>query len=188
MISRRTRRGILLLALLAVLTWVLTKTVSEQEEDEPIVGLDTRLNYALHDFRGRLLNESGGTRLEVEAPLLRNDAATGVGTVEHPRFRIQQEGEEWYITAESAVIASDREEVSLIGEVNLLRRNEETGELLDITTSDVLLNVTPRTASTDSEVRVRHGGDRLNATGMRLDMINDRIELLNEVRAHYEVL
>ena len=87
-----------------------------------------------------------------------------------------------------AVIASDREQVNLLGKVNLLRRNEITGDLLDIRTSDVLLHVTPRTASTEADVEIRQAGDRLDATGMRLDMINDRVELLNEVQAHYEVL
>ena len=187
MIGRRTRRGLILLALLAMLSWLLSRPMTE-ERSRPIAGLDTRLNYALHDFQGRLLDDEGNTRLEIEAPFLRNDATTGYGTVERPNFRIQQEDERWYITAESAVITPDREQVTLHGEVKLLRRNELTGESLNIRTRDVLLNVTPKTASTASDVELHHAGDRLNATGMNLDMINERIELLSEVRGHYEVL
>ena len=187
MIKRRTRRGIILLTLLAVLSWVVSRPGDEKQAN-PVSGLDTRLNYALHDFHGRLLNDQGETSLEIEAPLLRNDAASGIGNIKEPIIRIQQEHEEWYITAETAVIASDREHVTLSGKVNLLRRNEITGELLDITTRDVLLNVTPRTASTESDVQIKQAGDRLSATGMNLDMINDRVELLSEVKAHYEVL
>ena len=151
-------------------------------------GLDTRLNYALFDFKGRVFNEQGETRLRIEAPLLRSDAATGIGTVQEPDIRIQQDDEEWYITAESAVIAADRENITMSGEVKLVRTNVATGERLDIDTRDVLLNVTPRTAQTDSSVQIRQAGSRLDAVGMRLDMINDRVELLNEVRAHYETL
>lgn len=187
MIRRRTRRSIILLALLAVLTWILSRP-SVEELSQPVEGLDTRLNYALHDFRGRLLNDLGEISLEIEAPLLRNDAASGIGTVESPHIRIQQEDEEWYITAESAVITADREWFTLEGAVTMVRNNELTGERLDITTRDVVFNVTPRTASTDASVNIRQAGDRLDATGMRLDMINDRFELLSEVRAHYEVL
>ena len=186
MIGRRTRRGLILLALLAMLSWLLSRPTME-ERGKPIAGLDTRLNYALHDFQGRLLDEEGNTRLEIEAPLLRNDAITGYGTVEWPNFRIQQEDEQWYITAESAVITPDREQVTLRGEVKLQRRNEVTGDSLDIRTRDVLLFVTPKTASTTSDVEFRQAGDRLDATGMNLDMINDRVEFLSEVRAHYEV-
>ena len=187
MIRRRTRLGILVLAALAVLSWLLSRPV-ELIEDAPVAGLDTRLNYALHEFRGRLLDERGETRLEISAPLLRNDASSGIGTVEKPDIRIQQDNEEWYITAESAVIAADRELITLSGEVNMVRRNEITGDRLDIATRDVVLNVTPRTARTDAQVRIRQNRDRLDANGMRLDIVNDRFELLSEVRAHYEVL
>lgn len=187
MIRKRTRLGILVLAALAALSWLLSRP-SDTEEAAPVTGLDTRLNYALHEFRGRLLDERGETRLEISAPLLRNNATSGIGTVENPDIRIQQDNEEWYITADSAVIAPDRELITLAGQVTMLRRNAITGEQLDIETRDVRLNVTPRTASTEAAVRIRQDRDRLDAIGMRLDIINDRFELLSEVRAHYEVL
>jgi LPS export ABC transporter protein LptC len=184
-ISRRTRRGLILLALLAVLTWLLARPTTEPEA-KPLAGLDTRLNYALRDFSGRLLNDQGLTSLELRAPLLRNDSETGIGTIEEPDIRIQQDNEEWYISAESAVIAADREVINLLGAVNVRRRNPSTGEQIDIRTRELVLNVTPRTASTRAEVRIVQAGDWLSATGMNLDMINDRYELLDAVRGHYE--
>jgi len=75
-----------------------------------------------------------------------------------------------------------------MGEVHLTRRNEITGELLEITTRDVLLNVTPRTASTESSVTIRQAWDQLDAVGMNLDMIADSFELMQDVQARYEVL
>ncbi len=187
MSARRTRRGILLAALLAGLSWILARPGAD-EVAGPMEGLDTGLNYALFDFSGRLFNDEGLVRLEIESPVLRSNAASGIGTVEQPNIRIQQEQEEWYITAESAVITADREQVTLAGDVKLMRRNTVTGDVLDIATRDVLLNITPRTASTDAAVNIRADRDRLDAVGMRLDIINDRVELLSEVRAHYETL
>jgi LPS export ABC transporter protein LptC len=184
-IQRRTRRGIILLALLATLSWILAPEQNEVTE-RPFSKLDTRLNYALYDFEGRLLRDDGTVNLEIQAPVLRNDAKTGVGTVENPEIRIQQEDEQWYITAESAIITADREQVSLIGDVYLARRNELTGQLLEISTKDVMLNITPRTASGDSAVSIKQDNDSLDAIGMRLDMISNSFELHNDVRAHYE--
>ena len=185
MISRRTRRGLILLALLAVLTWLLARPSAEPEA-QPIAGLDPRLNYAVRDFSGRLLDDAGRTSIELRAPLMRNDSETGIGTVEEPNIRIQQDGEEWYISAESAVIAADREVINLTGAVNVRRRNPSTGEQIDIRTRELVLNVTPRTASTDADVHIAQADDWLSATGMNLDMINDRYELLDSVRGHYE--
>jgi LPS export ABC transporter protein LptC len=186
MIKRRTRRGIILLALLAVLSWLLSRPSAEGPASS-LSELDTRLNYALYDFSGRMLDDQGRIQLEIESPVLRNDAESGVGTVETPQLRIQQGDDRWYITAESAQVTADRELVSLRGDVVLVRRNDATGQQLDISTRDVLLNVTPRTASTQAAVRIEQSGDRLDAKGMKLDMIANHFELLDDVQAYYEV-
>jgi LPS export ABC transporter protein LptC len=180
----RSWRGILLLALLAALTWQLSRRPTEISTvfERP----DIRLNYALYDFNGIMLDEQGRVKLEIASPVLRNNADSGIGTVDSPVIDIQQEQERWYITAESAIISADRESVTLTGDVHLSRQNEVTGRVLDITTSDVVLNVTPRTAMTETNVSILQQGDRLDAVGMKLDMINQRYELLNEVRAHYQ--
>jgi len=184
-IRRRTRRGIILLAVLTALTWMLSRDQADTPV-RPVSELDTRLNYALYDFDGRLLNDLGAINLEIYAPVLRSNAASGIGTVESPEIHIQQEDERWYITAESAIITADQEHVSLMGDVYLARRNELTGQLLEISTKDVMLNVTPRTASSESSVQITQDNDWLNATGIKLDMVSNSFELLNDVRAHYE--
>ena len=186
MIQRRTRRGIILLALLASLSWFLSRESADVEKS-PVRKFDTRLNYALYDFAGRLLDTEGSIKLQFRAPVLRSNARSGIGTIESPEIRIQQEDEQWYITAESAIITADQEHVSLVGDVNLARENQHTGDLVEISTKDVMLNITPRTASSDSEVKIRHLNDRLDATGVRLDLVSNSFELMKDVRAYYEI-
>jgi LPS export ABC transporter protein LptC len=185
MIRRSTRRGIVLLALLAVLTWLLAR-----QQGEPLISPvekpDVRLNYALYDFNGRLLDEDGSVILQIDSPELRSMEESGIGAVESPEIRMQENEDHWYISAEHAIISADREHITLVGGVFLSRRNELTDQLLEISTSDVALDVTPRIATTDAEVRITQQTDWLQATGMRLDMVDERYELLNEVRAHYE--
>ena len=77
--------------------------------------------------------------------------------------------------------------ITLQGEVYLSRHTAAADRLLEIASSDVVLDVTPRTARTDSAVNIRENGDRLDAVGMRLDMINETYELQSEVRARYAV-
>lgn len=181
---RATRRGVGALALLAALSWLAVRDRSEPSA-APFENLDTRLNYALWDFRAMLLDDAGRVSVRIEAPMLRNNASSQVGTIENPRIRIQQEADEWYITADSAVVTADREFVSLVGSVDLLRENQQTRDTLEIRTRDVLLNVTPRTASTEAAVTIAQDGDRIDAVGMRLDMKTQRYELLDRVRVRY---
>jgi LPS export ABC transporter protein LptC len=186
MIKRKTRHGIIFLAALSIITWLLPKSSSDPV-NEPPARLDTRLNYSLRDFNGQLLDKQGNINLQISSPLLRKVAQSEVATIKSPRIRIKQADQQWHITAESAIITADREYVSLIGDVNMLRLNEISGETLKITTRDVMLRVTPRTASTESLVTIVQYGDRLDALGMNLDIINDNFELLNDVRAHYDI-
>lgn len=181
----KTLYGILILTLLALLSWQLSRRPLETGQDT-VGPPDMRLNYALYDFNGRLLDERGNVKLNISSPVLRSDAETGIGTLDAPEIHIQQDNDRWHITAESAIISPDREIVNLSGDVNLSRLNELTDETLEITTSDVVLNVTPRTAMTEAGVSIVQLDDRVDAVGMKLDMINKSYELLDEVRAHYE--
>jgi LPS export ABC transporter protein LptC len=186
MIKRKTRHGIIFLAALSIIVWLLPKSSSDSV-NEPPAQLDTRLNYALRDFSGQLLDKEGNITLQISSPLLRKVAQSEVATIKSPQIRIKQADQQWHITSESAIITADREYISLIGDVNMLRLNEANGETLKITTRDVMLSVTPRIASTESFVTIIQDGDRLNALGMNLNMINDNFELLNDVRAHYDI-
>ena len=186
MIRGGTWQGIIALTALAVVSWLVSTNPSGKDQEQR-TAVDTRLNYALRDFEGLLLDEQGKINLRMSSPLLRKIAESEVGTIESPVIQIQQENEQWYISAESAIITADREYVSLIGDVDLLRTNEISGETLEIKTKDVMLRITPRTASTESEVTLIQSGNRVDALGMNLDMINNSYELLDDVRAHYDL-
>lgn len=184
MIHRKTWHGIIALSALAIATALIVRS------DGPPVGippanLDTRLSYALWDFSAVLLNKQGQVNVRVDAPMLRNKADSQVGTVENPRLRIMEEEDEWYITADSAVITPDREYVSLIGRVDLVNQNLAGTRRLGVQTRDVMLTITPRLASTDSAVSIQQDQNELDAVGMNLDMKNKSYELLHQVRARY---
>ncbi|MDZ4731943.1 MAG: LPS export ABC transporter periplasmic protein LptC [Xanthomonadales bacterium] len=184
MIHRKTWHGIFALAVLAIATALIVRS-GREPGGLPPADLDTRLSYALWDFSGVLLNKDGQVNVRVDAPMLRNKADSQVGTVENPRLRIMQDQDEWYISADSAIITGDREFVSLVGRVDLVNYNLETHKRLNIQTRDVMLTITPRLASTDASVSIQQDQDVLDAVGMKLDMINQSYQLLSQVRARY---
>lgn len=184
MIRNRTRHGILVLLILAVFSWFAARDQNAPKA-KPFKDLDTRLNYALWDFNAKLLDNQGKLNVHIEAPILRNNASSQVGTIENPRIRIQQQDKEWYISADSAIITADREHVSLIGNVDMKREGKDQHDRLEIQTRDVMLNVSPKTITTDASVTMFQNGDQLNADGMRLNMKTDSYELLEKVRAQY---
>lgn len=184
MIPGKTRKMIALLALLAATSLWLARN-RDEAANGPLDDLDTRLDYALWDFSAKLLNEKGEISVQIDAPILRNHAASQIGTVENPHIRIRQDQAEWIITADSAIITADRAFVSMAGSVNMLRRGDTPRGSMEIQTRDVMLNVTARTAVTESAVSIHENGDSVDALGMTLDLNDESYQLLEQVRAQY---
>ena len=60
-------------------------------------------------------------------------------------------------------------------------------EQLEISTSELQLEITPRIASSERPVRVIEGNDTMEAVGFRVNMNNDRFQLLNRVKLTYAI-
>ena len=182
MITRKTRRGIFLLIFLTTVSFWVGRNL-DTEVQEPVAGLDPKLNYALRDFELQFFDQGGQPTMNLRAPLLRNDPELRLGTIEKPVFKLNQPGVTWNLTAESATVTADKEHVHLTGRVNILRHESLTGALAELNTEEVLIEVTPQTASTDEPVSIFDGYNHLKATGLDLDMKTNTVMLKQEVDA-----
>ena len=187
MITRKTRRGIVLLVLLTTVSFWAGRKL-DTEFQEPVTGLDPKLNYVLRDFELQFFDQGGQPTINLRAPLLRNDPELQLGTIEKPVFRRNQPGITWNLTAESATVTADKEHVQLVGKVNILRHERSTGVLAELNTEEVKIEVTPQTASTDKPVSIFDGYNHLNATGLDLDMKTNTFTLRQQVEATYAII
>jgi LPS export ABC transporter protein LptC len=185
-IQRRTGWGILALGLLAAFSFWLTRDAG-QEEQAAIYGLDPRLDYALRNFEARYFDQQGRLAARVEAPVFANDAATGEGRIEQPRFEIVHEGALWTILSESAILTPDRERVRFAGIVDMVREEASTAQPLEVQSSEVILEIGPRIVRSTRAVAIREGDSTLEATGFRLDMTKETFQLASKVRGRYVV-
>jgi len=186
MITRKTRRGIFLLVLLTTVSFWAGRKL-DTEFQEPVAGLDPKLNYALRALELQFFDQGGQPTINLRAPLLRNDPELRLGTIERPVFKLNQPGVTWHLTSESATVTADKEHVHLTGKVNILRHEPLTGILAELNTGEVLIEVTPQTASTDEPVSIFDGHNHLRATGLDLDMKTNTFMLKQQVEATYAV-
>ena len=186
MITRKTRRGIMALVLLtAVSFWVGRK--SDTDVREPVSGLNPKLNYVLRDFELQFFDENGQATINMQAPVLRNNPALQLGTIEHPVIQLNQPGVVWNLTSDSATVTADKEHGNLAGKVNVVRHEAMTGTRVELDTREVQVEVTPQTAHTDQPVAISDGYNQLNAIGMDLDMKTNAFKLKQQVEATYAV-
>lgn len=186
MITRKTRRGIVSLVLLTAVSYWIGRN-QDIKLPEPVAGLNTKLNYVLHDFNLQFFDENGQPTLNMQAPELKNDPELELGTIEQPVIRVNRAGERWKLTSESATVTADKEHVRLSGHVFVNKREADNGNWVELDTRDVLVDVTPQTVSTDQAVSIFDGNNRLDATGLELDMKTDTFKLKQRVKASYAV-
>lgn len=186
MISRSTRRGLIIASLLAVVTYWLASDDSDQGDD-PIEGLDMQLDYALENFELRAFDEEGAPSLRLWSPRLTSDADTKIGRVESPRLEVQHEGFTWNMMADTATISDDQQRVFLGGAVHIERSGALATDRVDIDSSNVMLEVDARVATSAEPVRVADVSGTLQATGFRVNMLEDEFQLHSDVQGVYDV-
>jgi lipopolysaccharide export system protein LptC len=186
MITRKTRRGIIVLLVLTSFSFWASRQ-HETRVQAPVAGLDPKMDYVLRDFELQFFDEQGHATINLRAPELHNDPALQVGTIEKPVFRLNQPGMTWNLTADSATVTADKEHVHLAGRVNILRFEPATGMLAELNTTEVMVEVTPQTASTDAPVSIHDINSQINAIGLDLDMKTNTFTLKQQVRATYAV-
>jgi LPS export ABC transporter protein LptC len=186
MITRKTRRGIVVLVLLAAASiWV-----NREQDDgalQPVAGLDPKLNYVLRDFELQFFDENGQPTINMRAPVLRNDPELQLGTIEQPVIKLNQPGAVWNLTSDSATVTADKEHVQLSGQVRVKRLEPASGNWVELNTSEVRIKVTPQTASTDQPVNMFDGYNQASAFGFDLDMKTNTFKLKQQVKATYAV-
>ena len=107
MITRKTRRGIVVLVLLTGISYWISRQ-QEVELPDPVSGLDTKLNYVLRDFELQFFDENGLPTLNMRAPILRNDPELLQGTIEQPALRLNQNNAIWDLNADTAIVTADK--------------------------------------------------------------------------------
>jgi len=186
MITRKTRRGMIILVLLSAFSFWVNRS-QDTKNPEPVAGLDPELDYVLRDFELQFFDESGKPAVHMKAPELRNDPKLKLGTIDHPVLRLNQDDIVWDLTAETATVTADKEHVQLMGQVEVRRDEPATGNWVEINTREVQIEVTPQTAVTDQPVHIFAGRTRVDAVRLELDMKSKTFKLKQQVRATYAV-
>ena len=186
MITGKTRNGLIAMIVLTTVSFWVSRSQDKNVQD-PVTGLDPKLNYVLHDFELQFFDENGLPTMNLQAPLLRNNPKLQLGTIEQPVIQFKQVDVVWNLTSDSATITADKEHVRLLGQVNVQRNELATGNWAKLNTREINIEVTAQTASTPHPVNFFDGLNQMAAVGMDLDMKNSRYQLKQQVKASYAV-
>lgn len=186
-----TVRGVLSIAGLAALagsSYALLRWVeSSLRQPEPAESQAPVLT--VEQFRAVRLNVAGLREYVIEAPLLQQWPSQRGTQIRQPVMDwYQPDGitREWRLQSEQGWIAANNQLVRLDGEVVMTRTAASGKSPVTLTTRDVLVHPVERQAETAAPARMITPGGEVYAVGMRAWFDQHRLELLSEVRGHYE--
>lgn len=149
-------------------------------------------DYVIHNFHAVDLDEQGRLRYELSAEKLVHFAQpararlVNPDMVFHRREDADLPDDPWELTAESGMVRGEGDELVLDGNVRVARTLPDAGQNMTLETAQLVVYGKREVATTSHPVVMRSALGELSGTGMELDMRNGRLELLANVRGHYD--
>jgi len=177
--------GLSLLAALVIASWYF----SRQETALSAAGGDgaggplgyylREANISIMDEDGQLLYEISAGQIE-ERPAENRAGLTGIRVRYSPATDVP-----WELSAANGEIPDDADYIELIGNVELASTSQSSGETTVIQAPRLRLAPDDFLASTDSEVSVLLGAERLDAVGLSANLKGDYLELKSSVHGQF---
>ena len=176
---------LVVLAIFAAFTWWLQHLV------EPLVPSTERAvrhdaDYTMDTFTVTEMNAAGDTRYRLQAESMEHYADDGSARLIRPQVRFfSRERVPWTLVADEGTVSANSNEIHLNGAVLIERPASATQALLRLTTSNVLIYPHDEVAETREHVMLQDPLNTTRAVGMRVQMKDERVQLLSQVQGRY---
>jgi lipopolysaccharide export system protein LptC len=181
--------GLVLLAGVAALSLWLNRQF-EPVREPPAAVTRGAPDYYVHDFVVSAMDEAGHLRDRLRADTLYHFPLEDASELARPSMELYREdAPPWRIDAEEGRIYGQGELVLLLGEVHIRRAaSPQTGPAVEVLTRELRVRPAERYAETDQPVTLLRNGTRIDAVGMRANLLEGRLELLAAVRGRHDPL
>lgn len=145
-------------------------------------------DYFLEGFTATSIDKTGRPSYRLEANQLKHYPVNRVVTLEKPYIEFYTAAPQpWQTWAKKGSLYEKNQQMELVGEVRIHRAGNKHEPAITLHTDSLYINTKSKVAETKAEVTINRGKDVISATGMRIDMLNDKLELLSSVEGKYEV-
>ncbi|KAB7623824.1 LPS export ABC transporter periplasmic protein LptC [Alkalilimnicola sp. S0819] len=183
---RRTRLfPAVTLIILVALAWWLSRDRDESRDAADAAAVSVPDAF-FEGFRLRSTDATGRWDYQVDSPRVAHYPEDDRWTLATPRLEAYpEEGATWHAHAEQGIAWPDEDRVELRGRVTVRRAASPVNRPLELDTENVRITPSRDYAETDAYTEVRQGVSRIQGTGARAWVAEDRVEFLSEVKGHY---
>ena len=157
---------------------------AEQEvqapESEPLP------DYILTNATRTQMDESGETEYRIFVERLLHFSHDDHSEFDAPVLTIVRDNAQWTVTSDAGQALQGGEEIQLWGNVVVIKHKTATEPETKLNTDKLTYWPEQDLAETESPVVIRQGRQNIHAVGMKVKLEERHIELLSNVRGHYE--
>ena len=164
---------------------------NEQQRSLDEFNAQTEASAYMYVTKSTHFDELGNVSYEMQSEKLRHFDTQDLTYLYKPFLNIPKtEGKDgWTMKSREGHVkgnsTTNEDTVELVGQVNIQSAHPKKTSTL-IVTEKLTLYPDKQFAETDQEVTITNGLSQLKSIGMTIDMQNDRLEFLSEVRGKYE--
>ncbi|MDH5407540.1 MAG: LPS export ABC transporter periplasmic protein LptC [Gammaproteobacteria bacterium] len=177
---------LIIISIAGLTSWLL-RTLSDEDKEYKTAS-KYEADYFLEDFVATAIDAKGKPSYRLEAKELKHFPVSTLVTLQKPYIEFYtDQTKPWQTWAEHGIVHETDQRMILTGKVRIHRAGEKNETAITLLTDSLTIDTRSKLAETEDDVDIQRGSDNISATGMRIDMLNDRLELLSKVQGKYEV-
>ena len=176
-------------AVMAVVALLSFWTLRELDVDLFAPGDDERHSpdFYMENFQSTVMGPDGRPQRRVEAEYMAHFPDTDTHEFQRPYMVMYRDlGPPWHVRSERGWVSASGDVMLLLGQVHIWRNDASGNKELDIKTEDMRVLPERDYGETDKPVVITTPTSQTHGVGMRAHLAESRLELLSNVRTHYE--
>lgn len=173
---------------LIILTFVTTWLLQSLEKDPTtttFIDAPQLPDYMLEKFKTTRMDEQGQMKSQLAAASMVHYRDKNTEIIA-PYLTFYKQGQLlWVIQAEQGQISPDGNEVRLLGQTILWRKDISEAKQAEITSRDVRVRLDTNYAETQASTSIRGYNSETRSVGMHVFLSSHQVELLSQVRGRY---
>ena len=142
----------------------------------------------MEDFTRTDMDENGLIKRRLRGESMKHFADDDSSELLRLQLEIYRDGlNPWYVIAERAWVSGDSQLIQLFGEVHIWNNDAKGERAVEVITRDVRALPETEYAETDQAATIITPSSITHGVGLRAYLGSERLELLDEVKTHYEV-
>jgi lipopolysaccharide export system protein LptC len=158
------------------------------QQELPVKPLEIKAqlpDYTLKDFSSIHTDSNGQLKNQLKAQQLLHYPNSNTELIA-PDILFYRQGEQpWHVQAERGEVSADNNEVWLLGQTTIRRLTEIPAKRFEVRSQNLHVKLNEEFAETHAPSTLVSANSTTEATGMRIFMKQQRVELLSKVKGNY---